>query len=426
MNGVLAKLYREGSLVHYEDYASRSAIDWSPFGNNGILSGTKWIGRGAVSFRNSSSSVITVPDAPEIGLTTGCLIAFGDLCDGITVGDILFSKADASSTNYELRLDKNPRIEFADGATTVVKSGSLIGKKYLGVNFSAGDTPEAFVDGSSIGNFSGVVNPVANTADLKIGNVYTGGLPLQCNLVRPIIVNRELTAQEHTDLFEELQNIIWPTMPYTRVQPNPGGSAALWKTDFGVEESVVPVTSGYLENSPFRVTSGSHKVSTQIADSRNVKRVETVSSGTYHVPTVNFHQTENEAAYGTWDFQVDRSASNYLRIGIISNVVNSPVDGSFDGYSFDINTSGSVRLVRRDSGVSNIIIPGGVFSSGIVHARITRSPAGLFELIVNDQSQGTVVDNTHTSSKFMVFDADNGDVTLYADKAGGHAISKRI
>jgi hypothetical protein len=212
MSKIIQSLKNEGALVLYHDYRAFDFQDRSGSGNHGTPTGTIFTRRGCQFI---SSAKITVTDDASIKLTEGTLIAY--FADGIpaalTGDDRLFSKRNAG-VNYELRFDTTPQIEFYDGSNVRNLAVSPIGSKYLGVNFSTGATPEGFLDGSSAGNFDDTVTVTATSDSLYIGNTVGGSRPIQGLLSSALIVNRELTATEHSRLYSELSNLTWPSRPY--------------------------------------------------------------------------------------------------------------------------------------------------------------------------------------------------------------------
>jgi hypothetical protein len=268
----------DGSLVLYHDYRLREARDLSDNGNHGALTDVQWTGRGA-RFPQSTSK-ITVADSPELQLVQGALAVFGDLTDGVTADDRIISKRDSGGTNYEVRLDSIPRIEFYDGSSVVNLSVSVSGKKYSGINFVQSGIPQGFIEANSVGSFDGSATISVNDADLIIGNAFSNAQPMQGALQAALIFNRPLTETEHARLYCELAAKKFPTKLVGHTD------APLWKTDYGAYETESAVTSGPIGGTPFKVQSGSFKISRDAIDGEAVKVIECVTSGSLLFPQV--------------------------------------------------------------------------------------------------------------------------------------------
>jgi hypothetical protein len=211
-----------------------------------------------------------------------------------------------------------------------------------------------------------------------------------------------------------------PSMPQVRVQPNPNASATLWKTHWGVNESVSPVTSGWLENSPFRVDSGSHQVGTDLLKGSHVKNIETSLSGIFWTPTSYFHQSESEAAYGEWRWIGKKTAGAM----VVKFITDDYTGGVGVGNNYNILHRSDDTMVLNRKNVS-ILELGEVTDTEYVEKKIKRSGVGLFQVYIDGILRGSVTDNTYTTSKFWSFDTDADAKIILSDKFGRHSILKR-
>jgi hypothetical protein len=415
---IIKKLKDEGALVLYHDYRSRSAIDHSGNGNGGTLSNTCWRSQ-SVCFP-STDSAVRVNDSAELQLTTGALVILGNFTKQ-TKTTRLISKRDAGGTNYQLSLITSG-LRLSDGVANRDISFSVSNNTLIGVNFADTETAEAFIDGPSIGNFVGTSSITVDDAQLDIGNDYNDNENSENPFSAALICNRKLTAQEHSDLYDELDSKVWPTMPWTRVQPLQGVSADLWKTHWGVNESVSPTTSGFIENSPFRVDSGSFQIGTDTIGGKNVKVIECVSAGVIYVPTSYFHQTTGEAAYGEWVFWLNKSNGSSLIPQLFSDAVG--LAGATNNNNIFYRNDETIAL--RRAGVTLVDSSPVSFVHSTWHKIcVTRNVGNLFDLFVNDTSIGTAVDATHITGDYMLCDMDPNDMVAYSNIAGGHAIVKK-
>ncbi len=207
--GVIQDLRDEKVLVLFHDYRNNQAVDDASYEHDmtdhaGTLTDTVWDGRG-LTFPESTS-VVDVDDSDDIQMDGGCLVAyFGQEITAQPTGDeYLVSKRDGGGTNYQW-LATTTGCSFYDGSNTRTVAATLTHVKTLAVNFDDGTTPELFGDGVTLGSFNGTVAITKNDAPLEIGN-YNDANPVQSTLQAVLIVNRELTADEHLALHNELED----------------------------------------------------------------------------------------------------------------------------------------------------------------------------------------------------------------------------
>jgi hypothetical protein len=417
---IIKKLKDEGALVLYHDYRSRSAIDHSGNDNDGTLTATRWTNN-SVCF--SDNSVINVFDSAELNNTEYSFVILFETIRSQSDFERLISKWDGSPTDrYDIYFGSTS-LNVRDGSNTRFITHDFKNTRYVGINAKNGEKSEVFSDGSSVGLMNDTSTFLGtSTSPMYIGNRFDLSQNNKSCLQSVCILNRKLTAQEHSDLYDELDSKVWPTMPWTRVQPLQGVSSDLWKTHWGVNESVSPTTSGFLENSPFRVDSGSHQISTDTINGKSVKVVECVSAGVFYLHSSYFHQTEAEAAYGEWEICWNKDNLSSMVIQLLSDEVG--LAASTNNYNFFHVVDETIRLRRGTTALIDTSTT--TFPSDTWHImKCTRTGVGAFDLVVNGTSLGTVTDNTYTTSKFMIFDLDAGDKLAFSDIAGGHAVVKK-
>lgn len=273
MCSLIQQLISDGSLVLYHDYPHRCAHDFSGNGNDGVLTDTAWTGRG-ISFP-ASTSVVSVPDSPELQITEGTIIVLGDFRTVIS-GQVLVAKRDSGGFSYQLYITATG-LGFADGTTFRNLTTSLGGKRYIGANFKYGEACQGFLDGVSKGSFNGISNVSVDDAPISIGQILDTARLESC--VKAVaIINRKLTATEHSQLYGELSAGTAPTkVRGTTDDP-------LHKTDWGANQSAASVSSGQLENTPFQVASGSFKIVNDTLDGEPIKSIECITNGTVQLP----------------------------------------------------------------------------------------------------------------------------------------------
>ena len=203
---LLKKLIDSGECVLYHDYRRGSFADLSQWSNDGTPTSTVWQGGGVRCL--DSSGVITVGDPDELDLTTGTFVFLGEFRN-IIAAKWLACKRKVGSINWDLYF-ADTQIALRDDSTTRVLSVSYEGKKYCGVSWINGGTPEGYLDGVSAGSFSGVININTDDADYYIMNTHVANVALEgMTVTAHLVINRSLSASEHAQLYSELLDIQW-------------------------------------------------------------------------------------------------------------------------------------------------------------------------------------------------------------------------
>jgi hypothetical protein len=277
------------------------------------------------------------------------------------------------------------------------------------------DTPTIYVNGvagtalsAGLWSFIVVTTDTAFTAsNIVLGNetIYLEGL------------------MGPTRIYSDAKASTWVTTEYDK------SKNALWRTNWGIHTSVAARAAGdFLENSPFAVVSGTHQISTATIENTTCKVIECVTSGRFYVPSSQFHQTPTEAAYGEWNFWINKADASNLVVPIIG-------DGSATGsYQVGFNADESISLTETGVGVLWSTAAAYFTAATWYNFKITRSNAGVFTAYLNDVlidvtgGSGTnpVTDNTTTTSTYLTFDIDAGDKVAYSDLVGDHSIIKRV
>lgn len=136
-----------------------------------------------------------------------CLADFQTQFDG----EIIYSKRSLFVMGLELRLSSGPdEIELVDQSTTQSIAHSVAGDACLGVSGSEGNAAECFIDGVSIGNFSGTTDLNTLIADHYIGNNRYGADAFQSVMRGFLYFNRILTDAEHLAIYNELALLTTP------------------------------------------------------------------------------------------------------------------------------------------------------------------------------------------------------------------------
>ena len=163
----------------------------------------------------------------------------------------------------------------------------------------------------------------------------------------------------------------------------------------GWNESVANVTGGFLENTDWRVSTGTWTI--EQSDGFD-KEIENGGSGLLYRPT--------SQQYGTWEFDLYKGTTNtqpYVTF------ISDRVDANFQplGYQLVVSSAETLFLRRVNAGGAISIVTGdaGVFPIGQwVSLKITRTTSGLWELFQDGVSVGTGTDNVYTTGPFCVLD----------------------
>jgi hypothetical protein len=308
--------------------------------------------------------------------------------------------------------------EFDDVSNTI---NDGIWKQVASVFTKANNTVQFYIDGVATESkiFTAETGGVYNsTSTIRLGDETGGGIGgfLEGSISQPKIITRALTQAEITEEYQA------------------DAKAVNWKSDYGVCESVAAETSGELSNSPFRIESGSFKLSTDTIGGDTCKVIECSATGLIQIPAAYFHGDETQAAYGAWEFWVNKKLDGTrLRVGFIGDNPVDPNDPQYSGYAFQFSSGEAVTLVEFSNGTPSTL---NSTSNSFVQIdtwykmKITRSSNGEFTIYLDDViipvTTGTnpVTDTSNTISRHIVLDFDTGDKVAYAAPNGDCSIVK--
>jgi hypothetical protein len=193
----------------------------------------------------------------------------------------------------------------------------------------------------------------------------------------------------------------------------------------------------FLENTPVRIGSGTHQITTDTIESKTCKVVNCVTSGVLYVPTTEFHQTPTEAAYGKWEFWFYKGADGTaIQIPFITNLPVAPGTGE-NGYHVTITSSEALQLRRRTGGAGTTLWATAVsYINNNQWYKLTmiRSNSGVFTAYLDDVlvnvtgGSGTnpVTDTNHTVSNYFVADLDSANQLSWANSTGDYSVKKQL
>lgn len=208
----------------------------------------------------------------------------------------------------------------------------------------------------------------------------------------------------------------------------------LWHSDWGATESVANVTAGFLENTPFRVVSGSWKIVLTNIDGHECKAIKCVSSGVLYIPYSDLGYNSSQAAYGTCDFWVNHANNSTTEIIFSASVPLSSSNASQNGYEYVIGSGETMLLRRITAGAySNRFISNETLTYGEwTRLKITRDIANSFSMYMDNQlltaatGSNPTTDSTHTTAEYIVLDLDTNDMIALSDPTGNHSFVKNL
>ena len=193
-----------------------------------------------------------------------------------------------------------------------------------------------------------------------------------------------------------------------------------FKTDFGALANEATVSSGFLENTPFQVNSGSYKVIDDTIGGETVKAIECATAGKLYILSSYFQESLTNAAYGDFEWYQNKQTGSDTRVQFISDNIGIAANG------YRVDSSSLQVLTLVESGVAVLITSGTDVTPGSWESiKVTRASDGAFELFLNGTSVGTATDNTTTASTYLVFDLDAGDKISLGNLRGDKGVVKK-
>jgi len=234
------------------------------------------------------------------------------------------------------------------------------------------------------------------------------------------------------EIYNEGKNASWVATQYAK-----GAGVVQYKTDWGIAESSSVVSStGVIRDSDFTILSGQWRVNS----TSTTKSIYCNSSGVISLPTSVMAGDSKEAAYGTWEFTINKGGTAPL-FGFACQENIDVLDGSQNCYVLHIDGSRRVRLRKVTAGsLSDLFYSAADYVSNAVEyrVRITRSPTGVFTgyikggaytnwtLIVPEVGTNPATDNSFTTADYVVWELDTGDSFILSKRNGDDAFIKRV
>ena len=390
-----------------------TVYDYSGRENNGTASNVsnKITQLGTVSVFDGSTSYISVDDDDTLDLTTTLTIS---AWVKTTTAGIIAAKWTSAGNQRSYTFSTDGTLKFwlsLDGIANEIEVGTTDIEDglwhHVAVVFTS-PTVSFYIDGvldGDVRTFSTQTSAFPGTSVIKIGDQF---------------VDSQIADLQ---VFSSAKPATWVAAQYQL------GLPALFKTNFGAQESISDETSGSLSNTPFVISTGTWQIDTATIDNKPCKVLNCIVAGNAYLTTIYLNQSTTEAAYGTWEFWLyNNTTSTQPEIFFID-------DGSGNGYSLLVDSDERIYIVDTP-GYSNLIQSDtGIFPIATwTKVTIKRSAAGIFSLylddvLVDDLTSGanpSAADTTYTESNRLTMTLDAGDKVAFSDPISGHSIIKKL
>jgi hypothetical protein len=248
------------------------------------------------------------------------------------------------------------------------------------------------------------------------------------------MIDRELTPAEIAELETEVRTGIPDTREIIR-EIDSSYDLRASHLGPGARETTANVTADQMPGTPFWVSSGAFSADVDTVNGKPAKVLTCQTAGVAYAKWGELRNNQSEAAYGTWDWWSYKTDTTFQQLVFISTVAAPPNDPSQNGYRFGVSTTERFSIYPYSSGSAGTQVFYGDAVEPInqwVNYKVTRSPAGVFSAYRNGALIAAAVgsnpgtDNTHTTSKYCVFDLDAGDKIALAHLDGTPLFSKYL
>ena len=362
--------------------------------------GTNHYARSGLADFRSTDSQGTISFWFRLGAVGATQTIFSSSDEG---SDVRFLNVLVTNTNYlAVHQVDNDVADIIRGGTALVA-----GKWYRADVVSDGSAYAIYLDKVAE---TLTISAGANNGDWFADTANRDNVTIGCMQQAGGLVNMFTGQIANVEVYSEAKDSTWVARKYVQ-----GARMVQGKSDWGVNESVANDTTGFLSTSPWHISTGTHKITSDLVGLDHIKTVENIAAGIVYLHTDIICDVV-EAAFGTWDFWVKKTDAGIQTIGIIST------NTAGNGYSVVIGADESVKL--EEVGVGDMITGGTLSADTWTNIKVTRTAAGLFSLYIDSALVGTATDLTITTSSYIVYDADIGDKLGYSDLNGAHSFVK--
>ncbi len=389
-----------------------SIIELTGSGNDGTIVGSPTFGKELLGdtayFDGTDTDLITIADnallSPSTALTVGCWAKRISGASYDTLINKSYGSVSVGSSQYHLGYDDANKVRFFAGADITGATSINDGDWHLIMGEADASGHKLYVDNVEDASSGTAYNYRTANHPLIIGGREFGGAyswGMAGFICMPFIYPRLLTSVEKTELY------------------NLGANLVQYKTDWGTKVSTANVTAGYLGDTDWEVSTGTWKITTDTINGNKVKVFENVAAGMLYLPIDKF-MTAEDAAYGTLEFQMLKPGTGASNILLSDSIATA---GTGNNYNIIYRSDETVDFREGTS----TKIDGGSFAADTWHkVKLTRRYDGLFDMIINGTSQGTVTDATTTSINYLILDLDAGGKIAISDKKGNNSIIKKL
>jgi len=238
MSSLVQELLRNGKVIFWNDYRSRSLYDFS--GNGHVIALT------GLDFKNNHIERTTavnygiIPYNNNLKLTSGGSIIILPYYVGLISSSFFISLSDAGGPQYEfywVSTDKKLRIK--NGAVTRITASGVDSKQDFpynqcyGATIIPGEHPTIYVNGVNepLAAGSAFTNPLYPTANVCVIGASRTVSSNAGNMQMVFITDEQLTATQHAQIYRELIELSWPSKVFSHKKVNilpPKLDSSMW------------------------------------------------------------------------------------------------------------------------------------------------------------------------------------------------------
>lgn len=238
------------------------------------------------------------------------------------------------------------------------------------------------------------------------------------------------------EIYSDTKSISWVSSDYLN-----GARAIQFKTEWGSTSSSTSISSGYIDNLPFYVSSGgTYQVVTTTLKGNKVKVIKAITAGTISLNGAAFWEA-NEGNYGSWVFWIYRASSvTNLDVAFISDTAGNVTATGHDAFVLRLNVDNQLQMREIVSAVDNAVwnTDNNLIADGSwIGLKTTRSYTGSFTTYYATETlswtQPTLAsgsnpftDTTTPAANFIDITLGVGDMVCLGDINGEYSITKYL
>jgi len=354
---------------------------------------------------NGTSSIVTISDNAILDLDSDMSISILVKQGVIGSYNEVFTKRDGTDEGFKLDIDDGEVrfvYENTDGDVITLQSSEVLENNvwyHLMVTVDKDGDSTLYIDNVSKATDTTPSGLIGNADDLKIGglvNFFTG------QIAEPQLFDYVLSADDRKALYNQYAKL------------------STFIDDLKDANESIAVEGGAigapLSNTEWKFgdTTARYKVSRDENLEVGAKVIECTTGGTLY--------QESLQAYGTWEFDFYKIGSTNIYVLFMADTIGGNEATGQDAYMFYGNTTEIIRLRENNDGVgSNLFATTTAYfsPSNWYSMRVTRRYDGTFTFYIKGGAFTTwtlvvagsnpVLDDTITTSKYVVLDMEAGD-----------------